>query len=375
MTDRGDTNEAAIDRAPDEGPSSPTTAHNTAHAAFPDWGFASDFDDSGLEGLITENATTQPDHSTTSASELGETLDDDWRSLTSSIAQHYFENGRGSQPYPWPNDELDSAREDEMREVFKELRGGRHFVAPIDERAQKIVDLGCGNGGWASEVAELFPGAEVVAMDISPIQPVFAPPNLTTRLADIETDLDGVCHMPSDLVHLGSVAPYLRRPKELMAKMLTNLRPGGWIEFEDLQTKVFSDDADLPPENGFAYAVYLYNKGQREKFGFDLDTAWNLPQALREIGFVNVRQVMYKAPVGPWPDHPRGKWIGYLLQSVLRQIVEPLALRPLQALGLSQSDISAVVHDFDRDLADTSLHMWMPITITIGQKPPEDSSS
>lgn len=58
-------------------------------------------------------------------------------------------------------------------------------------------------------------------MDISPIQPVFAPPNLTTRLADIETDLDGVCHMPSDLVHLGSVAPYLRQPKELMAKMLT----------------------------------------------------------------------------------------------------------------------------------------------------------
>ena len=34
-----------------------------------------------------------------------------------------------------------------MREVFKELKGGRHFVAPIDETAQKIVDLGCGNGG------------------------------------------------------------------------------------------------------------------------------------------------------------------------------------------------------------------------------------
>lgn len=67
-------------------------------------------------------------------------------------------------------------------------------------------------------VAELFPGAEVVAMDISPIQPVFAPPNLTTRLADIETDWE--CHMQSDLVHLERVAPYLRRPKDLLAKIL-----------------------------------------------------------------------------------------------------------------------------------------------------------
>ncbi|KAK8090572.1 hypothetical protein PG994_000077 [Apiospora phragmitis] len=140
-----------------------------------------------------------------------------------------------------------------------------------------------------------------------------------------------------------------------------------------MQTKVFSDDAPVPPDNGFAYAVHLFNKSQREKFGFDLDTAWNIPQALREVGFVNVRQVMYKAPVGPWPDHPSGKWLGYLLQSALRQIVEPLSLRPLQALDLSQSDISAIVHDFDRDVADTSLHMWMPMTITIGQKPPEAS--
>lgn len=96
MTDRGDDNEAAIDSAPDEGVSSASTVHDTAHATFPDWGFASDFDDSGLEGLITENAASQPDHSATSNSELGEALDDDWRSLTSSIAQHYFENGRYS---------------------------------------------------------------------------------------------------------------------------------------------------------------------------------------------------------------------------------------------------------------------------------------
>lgn len=68
-------------------------------------------------------------------------------------------------------------------------------------------------------VAELFPGAEVVAMDISPIQPVFAPPNLTLRLADIETDWIG--HIPSDYVHLERVTPYLRRPKELLAKILT----------------------------------------------------------------------------------------------------------------------------------------------------------
>ncbi|KAK8011077.1 methyltransferase domain-containing protein [Apiospora arundinis] len=371
MTDQGDTNEDTIDRAADENPGSSAAAHHN-HATFPDWGSSSDFDDSGLEELVTEYAISHPNHSTSSISESDET--DDWRSLTSSIAQHSFENGRryhqyrDSQPYPWPNDDLDTAREEELHELFKELMGGRHFIAPVDDGAQRIIDLGCGNGRWASEVAELFPGAEVVAMDISPIQPVFAPPNLTTRLADIETDWE--CHMQSDLVHLERVAPYLRRPKDLLAKILANLRPGGWVEIEDMQTQFFSDDARVPPENGCAYAAQVFNKSQKEKFGFDLDTAWNMPEALREAGFVNVRQVMYKTPVGPWPDHPRGKWIGYLLQSALRQVMEPLSLRPLQALGLSQSDISAIVHDFERDVSDTSLHMWMPMTITIGQKAP-----
>ncbi|KAK8080136.1 hypothetical protein PG997_007954 [Apiospora hydei] len=291
MTDRGDTDEAAaVGSASDDGASSASTAHN-AHATFPDWGSASDFDDSGLEELISEHATSRPARSTASgSSELGDTLDDDWRSLTSSIVQHNFENGR----------------EEELREVFSELLDGRHFISPIDEGAQKIVDLGCGDGRWASEVAELFPGAEVVAMDISPIQPVFAPPNLTTRLADIETDLEGVSDMPSDLVHLERVAPYLRRPKDLMKTILTNLRPGGWVEFKDMQTKVFSDDAPIPPENGLAYAAYLFNKSQKEKFGFDLDTAWNLPQALREARGQTTRGEMARLPAPERPPANRG---------------------------------------------------------------------
>ncbi|KAK6819545.1 Methyltransferase domain-containing protein [Apiospora arundinis] len=152
--------------------------------------------------------------------------------------------------------------------------------------------------------------------------------------------------MQSDLVHLERVAPYLRRPKDLLAKILANLRPGGWVEIEDMQTQFFSDDARVPPENGCAYAAQVFNKSQKEKFGFDLDTAWNARGA------------------------ERSRWIGYLLQSALRQVMEPLSLRPLQALGLSQSDISAIVHDFERDVSDTSLHMWMPMTITIGQKAP-----
>lgn len=94
MTDQGDTNEAAIDGAPEEGATSSSMAHRT-HATFPDWGSSSDFDDSGLDELVTEYATSHPNHSTSSISEPEESLDD-WRSLTSSIAQHSFENGRYS---------------------------------------------------------------------------------------------------------------------------------------------------------------------------------------------------------------------------------------------------------------------------------------
>lgn len=48
--------------------------------------------------------------------------------------------------------------------------------------------MGTGTGIWAVDYADAHPGAEVVGVDLSPIQPVFVPPNLRFEIDDLEND-------------------------------------------------------------------------------------------------------------------------------------------------------------------------------------------
>jgi 2-polyprenyl-3-methyl-5-hydroxy-6-metoxy-1,4-benzoquinol methylase len=59
--------------------------------------------------------------------------------------------------------------------IYLMLLRGLHYLAPID-KPNRILDVGTGTGIWAQEMAELFPDAEVIGTDLSPIQPSWTPP-------------------------------------------------------------------------------------------------------------------------------------------------------------------------------------------------------
>jgi methylase of polypeptide subunit release factors len=43
------------------------------------------------------------------------------------------------------------------------------------EKPHKILDVGTGTGIWAIDAGDLFPSAEVIGVDLSPIQPNWMP--------------------------------------------------------------------------------------------------------------------------------------------------------------------------------------------------------
>lgn len=47
---------------------------------------------------------------------------------------------------------------------------GKPFFAPV-ENPQRILDVGTGTGIWALDVGDQYPSAQVVGIDLSPIQP------------------------------------------------------------------------------------------------------------------------------------------------------------------------------------------------------------
>lgn len=87
------------------------------------------------------------------------------------------------------------------------------------------------------EVAETYPGAQVIGTDLSDIQPKWKLPNCSFIQDDAEDEwLFGSTEMPIqfDFIHLGLVVTCFNNPRTVMKHAYKNLRPGGWIEYMDV---------------------------------------------------------------------------------------------------------------------------------------------
>lgn len=114
------------------------------------------------------------------------------QSVRSSVYDYKYENGRRYHAFKegqyWaPNDDSEQDRMYiQSRAIF--LASGQKLLhCPIKDPL-KIADMGCGTGQWAIDVGDTYPAAEVIGIDLSPIQPDWTPPNVKFEVDDVEDD-------------------------------------------------------------------------------------------------------------------------------------------------------------------------------------------
>ncbi|KAN0072702.1 S-adenosyl-L-methionine-dependent methyltransferase [Elaphomyces granulatus] len=296
--------------------------------------------------------------------------DEEGSTYTASIASvHEWKFGRrynfGS--YRFPNDEPEQARLNICHDAFFFLLENRLFLAPIDPDGMRILDIGTGTGVWAIEMGNSYSSATIVGKDLSPIQPLWGPQNVEFMLDDIEHDWEET--QPYGYIHCRYMAGSISDWPRLVRQCYQNLKPGGWVEFQETICSPYSEDGSLEPTNKLIELICLLVDACN-CVGRSLDPGPSLKGWLQDAGFTRIQVRCIKSPIGTWPKDPRLKEAGLLLALNLIEGVDAFtAVLFREVMGWSPDEITAFNETVRKDLRRRSVHAMFDIIVITAQKP------
>ncbi|KAK3314866.1 methyltransferase type 12 [Apodospora peruviana] len=295
-------------------------------------------------------------------------------SISSNIRDYTWENNRRYHKYKegryaFPNDEPEQEREDMRHAMVLHLCGGRLHFAPIGENPQKILDVGTGTGIWAIDMGDEYPSAEITGIDLSPIQPSWVPPNVRFVVDDAEAPW--IAPPDSlDYVHLRNMAFVIKDWTKLFQQAFVALKPGGWIELQDLKFNYSCDDGTMHPEDYGPLRMADLIHGALEKFGVDTTSAEKNPERAAAAGFVDPRHFVIKLPVGPWARDKTMKTVGLYNRSGIYDGLQGITMGPFtRGLGWSQEEVEVFLTTVRKDLMNARIHSYITWHSLCAQKP------
>ncbi|KAK4168861.1 Demethylmenaquinone methyltransferase [Cladorrhinum sp. PSN259] len=300
------------------------------------------------------------------------------QSLSESIAQFREEFGRtyhsyraGS--YHFPNDAPENDRVNDQYEILKMAMDEHLHLCPFptDRPPCKILDIATGTGLWAIEMGDEYPEAEVIGTDLSPIQPGFVPPNVRFFVEDsTEPWLYPPPKPQFDLIHTRiTIGCWSDMKTQILTPAFRHLKPGGYMECQEVPGQPFCDDGTMPPDYPFLrWTQQLYHSAALANRQADVGP--QLKRWMEEIGFVDVKEVVYKIPLSGWAKEGRTKSVGMLWQ---RNLLDGLSGF---SLGLFSKFLEKTVEEIEvslvnvrKSLLDRRIHAYHKLYVVYGRKP------
>ncbi|KIM49057.1 hypothetical protein M413DRAFT_406168 [Hebeloma cylindrosporum] len=256
--------------------------------------------------------------------------------------------------YLLPVDHDEVQRSNIHHRLVQFVFAGRNYVGPVKEVLQfgqqrRVLDLGTGCGSWAIDIADEFPRAEVIAVDLAPIQPRFVPPNCTFELCDLDQWNIPYPDSHFDFIHARSLHIGIHDYPRFLLEIARLLRPGGLVLLVEPTLNPCPPPALQPTMPGWTALWDTYRACLRRQL-IDVTVPERLPDLLMATAaFENITVRDGNIPVGFWPQDPHLLSAGQL-QWMDYELFLP-ALRPLFLCnGLPPSTVDRLIQDAQHDL-------------------------
>ncbi|WP_052889240.1 class I SAM-dependent methyltransferase [Thermogemmatispora carboxidivorans] len=264
------------------------------------------------------------------------------------------------QPYLLPKDLGEVNRLDFQHYVLRSLMRG-NYLAPI-KQPRRILDVGCGTGQWAIELAQEFPEAAVVGLDVEQTKVSSSPPaNYRFVKGDV---LEGLPFDSNwfDFVHqrfLLAAVPLAAWPG-VVQELARVTAPGGWIELVEFSIHV----SNFVPA-GPATERFLELAGQLTALrGLDSEgeVMRSLDRYLEEAGLLQVKSQRIQVPLGDW-----GGRLGSLLSLDARETWKAISVPIAARFQLAEQEVRSLIERAGQEWNE--LQTKWSFAIAYGQKP------
>ncbi|KAL4917850.1 S-adenosyl-L-methionine-dependent methyltransferase [Aspergillus aurantiobrunneus] len=278
---------------------------------------------------------------------------------------HGFRRGM----YFLPCDEQEQDRLDIFHKLFTVARVSESLIYAPHPGCGRFLDLGCGTGIWAIEVAKQYPDAFVAGVDLAPIQPPNHPKNCEFY-APFDFEAPWAMGEDSwDLIHLqmgcGSVLGWLN----LYRRVFSHLRPGAWFEQVEIDFEPRCDDRSLDGlalRHWYQYLKQATADRMRPIAHSSRDTIKNLQDA----GFTEIDHQIVGLPLNPWHQDEHERKVARWYNLAISESIENLSLAPFSRIyGWPVEKIQQLAADVKSEAFNKEIHAYNILHIYQARKP------
>ncbi|KAI1821292.1 methyltransferase LaeA [Xylaria intraflava] len=291
--------------------------------------------------------------------------------------RHYgtFRQGK----YLLPCDDVECDRLDIMHKFFLVIRQsedpsfGILYTHRLPDRP-KILDLGCGTGIWAIDLADRHGGQgnyHIEGWDLNMAQPEAIPPGVFFRRRDMEDPWDGVELNSFDLIHMRTLNGSIEDWRRLYGQVFKHLKPGtGLLEQVEIdwRPQCEGDTRTLANSKLMEWSHRVHEGFARAGRKLEMDP--NTKAILEDIGFVDIEHKVVPIAFNPWPDLEAKKEVARWFNLGLTQGLDALTFEPvIHYLNYPEQEVRELIERVKEDICKREWRTFCTLHVYVARRP------